>query len=314
MKKISKRKIKESVAGHLFIMPVLLGILIFTVLPIGFAFICSFYDIKGYPTFTLFHYDRLGKFYGLGNYLDIFKGELSNSSDNITRFLQSLKVTGIYAVIEIPLMLVSSFALAVLLNQKMKGMRLYRTLFYLPVLLPAVCSGVLWGRMTDDQAGIMNNLADMFHLPHFAWFSEAKTSMPAFILVSMFGIGGNMILWLAQLKNVPQSVYESARLDGASKARQLFQITIPLCTPMILYNTIISIIGTFQTYGQVTTITGGGGDDYSLYFFVHNIYWYREINYFGYACALSFVLFIIIAALTLVTMRTSKWVYYGEEG
>lgn len=308
MAKISKRRIKESIAGHLFIMPVLLGILIFTFLPIVYALICSTFRFDMFPEFTFARLKEFGEFYGFGNYLDIFR-----MSSRREVFLQSLKVTSVYSVIEIPLMLVCSFALAVLLNQKMKGMRLYRTLFYLPVLLPAVCSGIVWFRLTEKH-GVFNHLFEILGLPQYGWFNYKKTSMPSFIFMSMYGVGGNMILWLAQLKNVPQSVYESARLDGASKARQLFQITIPLCTPMILYNTIISIIGTLQTYGQVVTLTGGGGVDYSLYFFVHNIYAYYETPEFGYACALSFVLFLIIGVLTLITMRTSKWVYYGEEG
>ena len=308
MKNFSKRRIKENIAGHLFIMPVLLGILLFTVLPIAYALLCSFYDFQEAPQFTFFNLGEFGKFYGFGNYMDIFR-----KSSYLKNFGDAMGTTALYAVIEIPLMLVCSFALAVLLNQKMKGMRFYRTLLYLPVLLPAVCSGIVWYRMTSEF-GVINNMLNKIGLPSFTWFESPKTRMMSFIFVSMFGVGGNMILWLAQLKNVPQSVYESARLDGASKARQLFRITIPLCTPMILYNTIISIIGTFQTYVQVQTVMQDIPDfDHKLYFIVHNIYENRT-THFGYACALSFVLFLIIAALTLVTMRTSKWVYYGEEG
>lgn len=300
------RKIKQNIAGHLFILPVILGVAIFTLAPVIYAFVCSFYEIP-ITKFT-FNLGRYGEFIGLKNY-----GKMFTVYTYRKEFLQSFKVTFTYAVIFIPLMLVCSFALALLLNQKIKGMRIFRTILYLPCLIPAVCSGLLWSRITDPDKGVLNNLFQSIGLPKFAWFTEASTSMPAFIFISMFGIGGNMILWLAQLKNVPQSVYESARLDGASRARQLFQITIPLCTPMILYNTIMSVIAVMQTYAQVVTLTGGGGVDMSLYFVVHGIYGNR-VNHFGYACALSFMLFIIIALLTLVTMKTSKWVYYGEEG
>ena len=139
--------------------------------------------------------------------------------------------------------------------------------------------------------------------------------MPSFIFVNMFTLGGSMILWLAQLKNVPKSLYESARLDGAGRFRQLISITIPICTPMILYNVIMSIIGVMQTYSQVLTLTGplNSGVDDSLLFYVFNIYDNR-VSHFGYACALSFILFAIIGALTAVVMKTSKWVYYTEEG
>ena len=172
---------------------------------------------------------------------------------------------------------------------------------------------MLWSRITDPNYGVVNGLLEGMGLPEMQWFQSESTAMPSLIFVSLFGLGGNMILWLAQLKNVPKAVYESALLDGAGKARRLFFITIPLCTPMILYNTVMGIIGVMQTYAQVVTLTGGAGPNYSLYFFVMNIYDNR-VSEFGYSCALSFILFAIIGALTFVTMRTSKWVYYGEEG
>ena len=146
------------------------------------------------------------------------------------------------------------------------------------------------------------------------WFKAAKSSMPSFVFINMFGLGGNMILWLAQLKNVPRSLYESAQLDGASKARQLFTITIPMCAPMILYNTIMSIIGVLQTYSQVVMLVGDGqGVQNSLFFYVSNIYNYR-VNKFGYACALSFILFLIIGVLSFFVMKMNKFIYYSEEG
>ena len=300
----TRRKIWHNVEGWLYILPVVLGIAIFTALPIIYAFYCSFFDTPIKP----FTFTGLGEFVGLDNYL-------KNFTVPTYRFLfwQSMKVTFVYALIQVPLTLVLSFSLALLLNQQLKGMRVFRTLFYLPVLIPAVCSGMLWSRITDPNYGVVNGLLEGMGLPEMQWFQSESTAMPSLIFVSLFGLGGNMILWLAQLKNVPKAVYESALLDGAGKARRLFFITIPLCTPMILYNTVMGIIGVMQTYAQVVTLTGGAGPNYSLYFFVMNIYDNR-VSEFGYSCALSFILFAIIGALTFVTMRTSKWVYYGEEG
>ena len=299
-----RRKIWQNVEGWLYILPVVLGIAIFTALPIIYAFYCSFFDTPIKP----FTFTGLGEFVGLDNYL-------RNFTVPTYRFLfwQSMKVTFVYALIQVPLTLVLSFSLDLLLNQQLKGMRVFRTLFYLPVLIPAVCSGMLWSRITDPNYGVVNGLLEGMGLPEMQWFQSESTAMPSLIFVSLFGLGGNMILWLAQLKNVPKAVYESALLDGAGKARRLFSITIPLCTPMILYNTVMGIIGVMQTYAQVVTLTGGAGPNYSLYFFVMNIYDNR-VSEFGYSCALSFILFAIIGALTFVTMRTSKWVYYGEEG
>ncbi len=302
----SKRKLRQNIVGYLYISPVLIGILIFTLLPIVYSFVCSFYKMERGP--FSFNFNRYGNFVGLKNYTDMF-AVITERKD----FLQSLKVTFTYAVIQIPLTLVLSCFLAVLLNQKVKGMRVFRTLYYLPVIMPAVCTGLLWSRITDPNFGVVNELLGKIGLPAFGWFAKAETSMVSLILVSLFGIGGNMVLWLAQLKNVPQSVYESARLDGAGAFRRMFRITIPLCTPMILYNVIMSIIGVLQTYAQVETLCGAGVDN-SLYFFVHNVYHAFNNNNFGYACALSFVLFLIIGLLTMVTLRTGKWVYYGEEG
>ena len=300
----TRRKIWQNVEGWLYILPVVLGIAIFTALPIIYAFYCSFFDTPIKP----FTFTGLGEFVGLDNYL-------KNFTVPTYRFLfwQSMKVTFVYALIQVPLTLVLSFSLALLLNQQLKGMRVFRTLFYLPVLIPAVCSGMLWSRITDPNYGVVNGLLEGMGLPEMQWFQSESTAMPSLIFVSLFGLGGNMILWLAQLKNVPKAVYESALLDGAGKARSLIFITIPLCTPMILYNTVMGIIGVMQTYAQVVTLTGGAGPNYSLYFFVMNIYDNR-VSEFGYSCALSFILFAIIGALTFVTMRTSKWVYYGEEG
>lgn len=302
----TKLKIKQNVVGYLYIAPVLLGIAIFTVLPIAYALLCSFFDM-GIGIFT-FDVKQLGNFVWFDNYIKNFTVTTYRFF-----FLQSLKVTFTYAVIYIPVTLVLSFSLAVLLNQKRKGMRIYRTLFYLPVLIPSVCSGMLWSRMTDPDYGVINALLENMGLPAMKWFTTASSSMPSLIFISLFGLGGNMILWLSQLKNIPQSVYESARLDGAGRVRQLFRITIPLCTPMILYNTIMGIIGVMQTYAQVITLTGGAGPSWSLYFYVMNIYENR-VSHFGYSCALSFILFAIIAVLSFLTMKSSKWVYYAEEG
>ena len=186
-------------------------------------------------------------------------------------------------------------------------------LYYLPVLIPAVCSGMLWNRITDPDWGIINSMLQNVGLGGWQWFEAKETSMASFIFINLFTLGGSMILWLAQLKNVPVSLYESARLDGAGKLRRLVSITIPICSPMILYNVIMSIIGVMQTYAQVITLTGSSGAGKSLFFYVMNIYDNRVQN-FGYACALSFILFALIGGLTAVVMKTSKWVYYTEEG
>lgn len=299
-----KALIKKNVEGYLYISPVLIGILIFTLVPVLYAFVTSFFETVRKP----FSLTDWGTFVGLDNYIQMFTRPRYRSL-----FFQSLEVTFLYALINIPLTLVLGFALALLLNQNLKGMRFFRVLYYLPCLIPTVCSGLLWNRITDTNTGLINNVLESMGLSGLPWFSTAESCMPSFIFVGLFTLGSSMILWLAQLKNVPVALYESARLDGAGRFRQLWSVTIPFCTPMILYNVIMSIIGVMQTYSQVITLTGGAGKDYSLLFYVINIYNYQQSE-FGYACALSFVLFLIIGVLTMITMKTSKWVYYGEEG
>lgn len=285
-------------------MPVVLGILFFTAVPVIYAFICSFFETP----LKAFSWTDWGTFVGLKNYTKNFTVYLYRKT-----FFKSLEVTFLYAIIYIPLSLVLSFGIALLLNQNLKGMRIYRVIYYLPVIIPAVCSGLLWDRLTDSNWGIMNSILEAIGITNFGWFDKENSSMASFIFINLFTLGSSMIMWIAQLKNVPNSLYESARLDGAGKVRTLISITIPLCSPMILYNLIMSIIGVMQTYAQVITLTGGAGVNRSLLFYVVNIYDYR-VSEFGYACALSFILFAIIAALTLIAFRLSKnRIYYAEE-
>ncbi len=299
-----KIKWKEEIKGWLCVMPVVLGILIFTAVPVLYAFISSFFETE----LKAFSWSDWGTFVGLGNYTRNFTEYYFSS-----QFWQALKVTFLYTVINVPLQLVLGFLLAVLLNREVRGIRVIRALFYLPCLIPAVCSGLLWSQITNPYYGVLNSLLGKIGLGNWQWFHAAKTSMASFIFINLFQLGGGMILWLAQLKNVPKSLYESAKLDGAGSVRQLFMITVPMCTPMILYHLMMGIIGTLQMYDLVAALVGDGGKENSLLFYVLYIYGQRSTR-FGYSCALSFILFFITAILSVVVMKTSKWVYYSEEG
>ncbi|MCI8487752.1 MAG: sugar ABC transporter permease [Clostridia bacterium] len=304
VKAVKKIKWKDEVVGWLFILPVVLGVLIFTATPLVYAFIESFFETP----LREFSFTEWGTFVGLKNYYRNFTTYAYSS-----RFWQSLKVTAVYAVINVPLQLALSFLLALLLNREMRGMKFIRALFYLPVLIPPVCSGILWNQLTDVNYGVMNSILTAIGIEGWGWFNEAASSMPSLIFIGLFNLGGSMILWLAQLKNIPKSLYESARIDGANKFVQVVKITVPMCAPMIIYNLVMSIIATLQTYDLVATLVNMGGVQNSMLFYVVNIYQYR-VGQFGYSCALSFILFFITAALSLVVMRFSKNAYYGEEG
>lgn len=295
---------KDEITGWLFILPVVLGILIFTLLPVLYAFISSFFE-TGLKEFSLTDW---GTFVGLWNYYSNVTVYAYSST-----FWQSMKVTVVYAVINIPLQLALSFLLAVLLNREIKGIRFIRAICYLPVLIPSVCSGMLWSQITNSNYGVLNGILESIGITGWKWFDAAESSMPSLIMIQLFQLGGSMVLWLAQLKNIPRSMYESASLEGAGKARQLLMISIPMCGPMIIYNLIMGIIGALQTYEIVATLVNRGGVNNSMLFYVVNIYM-QYVNKFGYACALSFILFFITAALSLLVMKFSKNIYYGEEG
>jgi multiple sugar transport system permease protein len=193
-------------------------------------------------------------------------------------------------------------------------MNFFRVLYYLPVLIPAVCGGLVWKNITNEYYGIANKFLLSLGFEKYTWFSQYSTAMPSFIFIGLFGLGGSMILWLAQLKNVPISLYEGAKIEGASYFTQLFKITVPMCTPMIFYNLVLSVITTLQTFTTVQVLTDGAGPDYSLLFYLMNVYSAAFTNHnLGYAAALSFILMIIIGIFTFIIFKTSKWVYYGEE-
>lgn len=300
-KRAMKNRVIQIVTGYAFALPVILGMLIFTLFPTVYALISSFFDVQ------------MGEFvfrnFGFQNYLAPFREGFDSYL-----FGKSMEVTFLFAVINIPLTLALSFSLALFLNQKVKGMNGFRVLYYLPVLIPAVCNGLLWKNIMSVDYGVANALLQAIGLPKSYWLNDSSTSMASLIFIGMFGLGGSMILWLAQLKNIPETLYESAKLDGAGYFRRLFSITIPMCTPMIFYNLVLSVISTLQTFTTVQTLTDGSGPVYSLHFYIINVYGvaYGE-GRLGYASALSFILMIIIGLLTLIVFKTGGWVHYGED-
>lgn len=291
---------KNNYAGYLYVMPVILGILFFTLLPMITSLVYSFADVNLRGQVENF---------GFQNFTRMFTKDLRS-------FTTSLRVTAVYTVINIPLTMILSFGLSMFLNQPVKGIRFFRVLYYLPCLIPTVISGLIWRNFTDVTTGLGNAWIRALGLPEWGFFQKSSTSLPTLIFLNLFGLGGGMILWLAQLKQIPAEMYESASIEGAGWFTRTFRITIPMCTPMIFYNLIMGVIGSLQTFGNVFVLTGGGmGIDNSLSFYVIKIYdaAFGSYQKMGYASALSWVLFLIIGLLTLVVFKTSKWVFYGEE-
>lgn len=245
---------KKMLVGYCFIIPVVLGLLIFNVYPIVDSFILSF--------FKTYNGISNPEGFGLFNYMKMFDPVLDNT------FYKSLGVTFLYTIIVVPMSMILSFALAVLLNSKVKGIGIFRVCCYLPVIIPASIMGILWVDFFDVRFGLANEILVSLGLPKSQFFEAASSSMPALIFSSLWGLGGGMILWLASLKNVPQELYEASNIDGANAFTRMFSITIPMCTPIIFYNLVLNIIGSLQTFANVMTMTGGtGGVDQSLYFY-----------------------------------------------
>lgn len=292
-----KKFLKNNYEGWLFNLPLTIGLLLFTAIPVFTSLYYSFFETDGF-TYT---------FVGFDNYIKIFTRDRS--------IWQVVKNTLVYALISIPLNLSLSYLLAQLVNQSRKAIKVFRLLYYLPVIIPLVVAGLLWKDLFDPTYGIFNKILELVGLGPFPFFTQASTSMFSIILMNVWGIGGGMILWLAAFKNIPKTMYESASLDGANVIQRFLHVTIPLSTPMIFFNVVTSIIGTLQYNGTLTFAPRDGrGVDDSLYMYAVKIYWEAfNRGQIGYGSALAWLLLIICAIITFILFKKSKWVFYGED-
>lgn len=296
-KKQFKRILQANLVGYMFIFPLILGLAIFTFYPMLQSLIYSFYDYSGFGRSV---------FTGLGNYITLLRDE---------EFLKVMGNTAIYTVISVPMSIVLSYLLAVFVNKKLKGMSAFRVIYYLPVVIPGIVSGVLWMDFYGYPDGVFNTILKALGMESFTFFSVARTSMFSVILMGVWGIGGGMILWLAALKNIPASLYEAAEIDGAGKLVCFFIITIPMSTPMIFYNLITGVIGGLQFNGTlIYAPRNGTGIDNSIYFIAVKIYKTAfENQSIGLASAEGWVLMVIIACIVGVLFSTSRWVFLGDD-
>lgn len=226
-------------------------------------------------------------------------------------FLKSLSVTAIYALVSVPLSMLFAFGLALLLNQKLQGRSIFRTIFYLPSTVPAIASSVLWLWLFNPEFGLLNAILSTFGIPKQQWIFDEGTVLPSLILMNLWGVGPMMIIFLAGLQGIPKHLYEAVEVDGGRAIHKLWHITIPMLTPTILFNLILSIIDTLQAFTQPYVMTQGGPNNGSL---LYVLYLYRKAfqEYeMGYAAALAWILFLIIAVISFLVLRTSRrWVYY----
>jgi multiple sugar transport system permease protein len=282
--------------GYFFIMPCILGLIFFAFGPMIFSIYIS-----------LCNWDVINpvKFTGITNYLTAFKDPL---------LPQSLRVTFYYSIMSIPLGLIVTFLLANLLNTGVKGMSLFRTIYYIPAIVPTVASSALWMNLFSVQYGLINNVLKLMNLPTFQFLNSRSQVIPSMVIMSVWGAGSGVIIYLAGLQGISKTLYEAAEIDGAGAFRRFFHITIPMMTPLIFFNFLMGIIGGLQTFGSAYIMTNGGPANASL--FISILIYRSAFSYFrmGYAAALSWILFAIIAILTAVVFRTSNsWVFYESK-
>ncbi|HEX3054149.1 MAG TPA: sugar ABC transporter permease [Aggregatilineaceae bacterium] len=236
------------------------------------------------------------------------------------RFWKSIQVTLTFALFSLPANLLLALFFAIMTNTRVPGVRVFRTLFYLPTVIPAVAAVTVFQQFLRDTDGWLNvYILAPFGIDGPAWLQEPSWAIPALALIGTWGIGTAMLMFLAGLQNVPTELYEAARVDGANYFQQLRNVTIPMISPVILYNLVIGLIGTFQYFVIAYSITipaGRGGNELSMYFY--NLHIYREAYQFynmGYASALAWFLMVIVLIITIAVFRTSnKWVYYAAGG
>ena len=293
----SKLLRREAVEGYLCIGPWLAGLLFLTLGPIVFSFVMSLtkWDMINPP-----------KVVGLANYAQILTDDF--------RFRQSLKVTAVYAAFAVPLGLILSLALAMLLNLKVKGMRMFRSIFYIPAILPGVAVAMVWLAVYKPYGGVLNSILKPFGIGPISWLTSTEWALPSFVIMSLWGVGGGMIIYLAGLQSVPTQLYESAEIDGAGSWRKFRNVTLPMITPTIFFTLVMGVIGSFQVFTSSFIMTGGGPANATLFYVLY--LYQKAFSYLqmGYACALAWILFAIILALTLIVFKSSaRWVYYEAE-
>ena len=283
--------------GWIFALPAILGFLIFTIGPMIASAVFSLTDwsIGAAPNFV-----------GLENYQRLGQDEL---------FWKSLTVTTYYTLGSVPLVLVVGFVVALLLNQKVRGLSFWRTIYYLPTLVPAIASAVLWIWIYNPDFGLFNSLLRQAGLPTSQWIYSERAAIPSLIMMSTWGFGNAMVIFLAGLQGIPRQLLEAASIDGGGVWAKFRHITLPFMTPTIFYNLVTGVIGTVQVFNQAYVMTQGGPNNATLFYLY---YLYRTAfteGQMGYATALAWVLFMIIMVVTVLLFRNARrWVYYEMGG
>lgn len=295
----SKLRRREAVAGYLFVLPWILSLLIFT----GYPIIASFYF-----SFTDYTVLEPPRWVGLENYRTLSTTDPS--------FGISVYNSAYYALLSVPVSLFLSFVLAMVLNMNAKGIGIYRTLFYLPSLAPPVAGAIIFIVMFNSNGGLVNQMLELVGLPALGWFEDPKWAKLGLIILSLWNVGVGTLIFLAGLKEIPQSLIEAAAIDGANAWQRLRHITLPLLTPITLFNLVMGVIASFQVFTSAFVIgnTTGRPLESTLMYMV--LIYRNAFRYFkmGYASALSVLLFVAILVVTLTIFRSARiWVFEENE-
>jgi multiple sugar transport system permease protein len=292
------REKREAWSAMIFLSPWIIGFVLFTAGPMIASLVLSFcrWDMISPASWV-----------GLANYREMYHDKL---------VYKSLSNTIVYSAMAIPLSIGTALALAMLLNQKLMGMRIFRTIFYLPTLTQGVATFVLWGTVFETEIGLLNRvLRPITHLFGYeppSWLHDTHWSKLAIVIMSVWGVGGMMLIFLAGLQNIPEQLYEAAEIDGATKTRQFFNVTLPMLSPVIFFNTVLTTIGCLRVFDAAFVLTGGGPSKSTL-FYVYYLFNRAFVHFnMGYASAMAWLLFGIVLVLTVIQVRFGqKWVHYG---
>ena len=290
---LSAKKRRDALAGYLFISPAIIGLVLF----VGYPMVTSLYH-----SFTEWNGLTPANWIGFDNYVEMFTTD--------PKFWPSIEVTLLWVVISVPATIAAGLALAVLVNRSLRGVKLFRTIFYLPVVLPAVAVLTLWKYIYDPTYGLANQVLRALHLPTSMWLGDSHVALASVLIVGVWGVGGTMIIFLAGLQAVPVELTEAGKVDGAGAVRRFVQITLPMIGPILLLQLVLQLNGAFQTFTQVAILTKGGPGT-STDLLMYKIYSDGFANFIaspnlGYATAEVWVLFLIVMIVTFGMLRLTR--------
>jgi multiple sugar transport system permease protein len=291
--RFKRRTLLATLEGYLFAAPWLAGFFIFT---LGPFFSSIWYSLNQWDMVT----DM--KFIGLQNYARIFQNDL---------FWKSVQVTISYVLMSLPASLVLAMMLAILVNKQNPIMMFFRGVFFLPAVTSGVAVAVLWRWLFNPEFGLINYLLDWFGIAGPLWLASERWALPALTIMSLWGVGSTMLIYLAGLQSVPQHLYEAAEIDGANLPQRFWHVTLPMMSPTIFFTLVLGMIGAFQVFTQAYVMTRGG-PNFATYFYVLHLYEEAFVKFrMGYASALAWILFVAVLVITLIQFKVAgRWVYY----